>query len=550
MQASPSHNPLSPVDPQCYGTYESVFRMSATWPQCTRYPGTALDEIRSQASVPMSMMVVGKPLLTGDAFEDPPLPRTLRSWAKLARVDFGWQSGFVTWQWSAVYGSGWVSGIDGVADPFPPPSESQTASRSFTSSATRSRYSQSTTQTPSPTLLLVASAEAPSPVVSPNAVAGITLGTIFGLLAVIILVSVLFWYMRRKESTLASKPTQMYFQTPPDGAPERRIHEFHAKTPDLVNTQSHAPVAAPQLVISMSARDQGHGHSVDDSLPDTVHHPPPVWHQQRFTSDTGASPTLPQSSPREITPVIASGRRTPRDRQQALGARLHSSRATLSQGDSLAPNGILYYDVAPGSARLDSSRMQSRRMESPGSISPQPNSGSFRSTNKSPRPGSALEAKTSLPLSARRAWSAREDLNAIPLSARQALSAREGIQSLPLSARQAESARGGTPPLPLSARRTGSSGLHVPHPVQHIGSARKGYVLPQPANSGTERHSDNVDGFKKPPIPRLFLQPVCLSPFDTNMTAQSNSTESTATIKLASDTSLSSSSQASLVLLH
>jgi len=125
----------------CYSDYTSLFKNSG--PACPPFPHTSVGEIAA-AGVPLSKIVVGKPVTAADASNGWLSGSALAGLFNQAKSDLGWNTGVMGWVWndattckgfvSAVYGgsgsnSGVSASISGTAS-------SVAASVSTTSSAT------------------------------------------------------------------------------------------------------------------------------------------------------------------------------------------------------------------------------------------------------------------------------------------------------------------------------------------------------------------------------------------------------------------------------
>jgi len=80
----------------CYVTYNSLF-VDGNAGGCG-LPGTSVMEI-NKAGVPLSAIVIGKPVLSNDAGDGFVAGGTLHGWFQTANSSFGWNSGIMGWEW-------------------------------------------------------------------------------------------------------------------------------------------------------------------------------------------------------------------------------------------------------------------------------------------------------------------------------------------------------------------------------------------------------------------------------------------------------------------
>ena len=103
------HSPLCSQGWGCYITYNGTFADSYAGGTCL--PGTAVSQIASYG-VPMKSIVVGKYLIDGvDASNGYVAPATLHSWYDTATAQYGFNSGFMIWQWSASQAPAWAAAV-------------------------------------------------------------------------------------------------------------------------------------------------------------------------------------------------------------------------------------------------------------------------------------------------------------------------------------------------------------------------------------------------------------------------------------------------------
>jgi len=81
---------------QCYLTYESIFVNSNS--DCPDAPGTSISEIHA-LGIPLSKLVVGKPVDSGDATWGYVSDSELHSYVTEASSNLGWNSGVMGWEW-------------------------------------------------------------------------------------------------------------------------------------------------------------------------------------------------------------------------------------------------------------------------------------------------------------------------------------------------------------------------------------------------------------------------------------------------------------------
>lgn len=94
--------------PTCYTTYAGLFTSSNGDGTCPSFPGTSLAEIASYG-VPINLLIVGKPLLAGDASNGQVPATSLRDWLSRARTELGYSGGAFIWTWSATAARTWVT---------------------------------------------------------------------------------------------------------------------------------------------------------------------------------------------------------------------------------------------------------------------------------------------------------------------------------------------------------------------------------------------------------------------------------------------------------
>jgi len=92
----------------CYVDYAGLFTNSKS---CAPFPGTSAYEISSYG-VPLSKIVVGKPVTTADAGNGYVAPSDLYTMVKKASTDIGWSAGVMGWVWKAQSSSqAWIHAI-------------------------------------------------------------------------------------------------------------------------------------------------------------------------------------------------------------------------------------------------------------------------------------------------------------------------------------------------------------------------------------------------------------------------------------------------------
>jgi len=99
----------------CYTDYNGLFLSS-----CSVFPLTSLMEIANYTKIPLSKLVVGKPVTTADASNGWVDPNTLHGYFQQAQSQLGWNAGVMGWVWNdpatlqswiqAIYGSGGSNG--------------------------------------------------------------------------------------------------------------------------------------------------------------------------------------------------------------------------------------------------------------------------------------------------------------------------------------------------------------------------------------------------------------------------------------------------------
>jgi chitinase len=97
----------------CYTDFNGLFLQSG--PSCSVFPNTSVAEI-AQAGVPLSKIVVGKPVTSADASNGWVSGSTLASFFQQAQSKLGWNTGVMGWVWNdpgtcqswiqAIYGGG------------------------------------------------------------------------------------------------------------------------------------------------------------------------------------------------------------------------------------------------------------------------------------------------------------------------------------------------------------------------------------------------------------------------------------------------------------
>lgn len=101
----------------CYIDYNGLFKSSAG---CSGFASTSVNEI-ANAGVPLSKIVVGKPVTTADASNGWDGGSSLASFFSQAKSELGWNAGVMGWVWNdaptctswiqAIYGSGGGAGV-------------------------------------------------------------------------------------------------------------------------------------------------------------------------------------------------------------------------------------------------------------------------------------------------------------------------------------------------------------------------------------------------------------------------------------------------------
>jgi len=80
----------------CYTDYNGLFVTSAS---CSSFPQTSVTEI-AKAGVPLSKIVVGKPVTTADAGSGYVPASSLHTWFQQANSQMGWNAGVMGWVWN------------------------------------------------------------------------------------------------------------------------------------------------------------------------------------------------------------------------------------------------------------------------------------------------------------------------------------------------------------------------------------------------------------------------------------------------------------------
>jgi chitinase len=91
----------------CYTSYESLFLDSA----CD-FAGTSVSQIASMG-IPLSKIVVGKPVTSADAGNGYVDAVTLAGWFSQASSDLGWSTGVMGWVWAGPETGDWINTIYG-----------------------------------------------------------------------------------------------------------------------------------------------------------------------------------------------------------------------------------------------------------------------------------------------------------------------------------------------------------------------------------------------------------------------------------------------------
>ena len=137
----------------CYTSYTSLFVSSNAGGVCPYFAGTSVSEIASYG-IPMSSIIVGKPLLISDAGSGYVSPTALRDMMNTASGSggIGWPASVMFWSWDAVEGPAWLT----------------TLALSYGGSGTAGTVSVSPSVTPSAGTLSVSRSPSASPSVSPS----------------------------------------------------------------------------------------------------------------------------------------------------------------------------------------------------------------------------------------------------------------------------------------------------------------------------------------------------------------------------------------------
>lgn len=96
----------------CYVDYQGLFENSAN---CPAFPGTSVKEIQSYG-IPLSKIVVGKPLLQADASNGWVSPASLKSFVDQAKASLGWNAGVMFWMF---HGTDQASARDAIKTIYP-----------------------------------------------------------------------------------------------------------------------------------------------------------------------------------------------------------------------------------------------------------------------------------------------------------------------------------------------------------------------------------------------------------------------------------------------
>jgi len=80
----------------CYADFNGLFVSSSS---CSSFPQTSVSEI-AKAGVPLSKIVVGKPVTSADAGSGWVSASTLHSWFQQAQSQLGWKAGVMGWVWN------------------------------------------------------------------------------------------------------------------------------------------------------------------------------------------------------------------------------------------------------------------------------------------------------------------------------------------------------------------------------------------------------------------------------------------------------------------
>lgn len=100
--------PLSPpAGVECYVTFANLFQTSDS---CPDFPGTSVVEIMSYG-IPLSAVVVGKPMLPEDAGNGYITAAMLRSFLVQASAVGLSPAGVMIWEWSASTSPSWISTV-------------------------------------------------------------------------------------------------------------------------------------------------------------------------------------------------------------------------------------------------------------------------------------------------------------------------------------------------------------------------------------------------------------------------------------------------------
>jgi len=93
----------------CYTTYEGLFTTSGY--DCSNFPFTSVNEI-SGYGIPLSKIVVGKPVENSDASNGYVADGTLGTYFKSAQTNIKWSTGVMGWQWhDQTTNQEWISAI-------------------------------------------------------------------------------------------------------------------------------------------------------------------------------------------------------------------------------------------------------------------------------------------------------------------------------------------------------------------------------------------------------------------------------------------------------
>jgi chitinase len=94
----------------CYTSYTSLFVESNAGGVCPPFPGTSVSEIVSYG-VPLTAMVIGKPLRSDDAGSGYVAPAQLHTYLQQAQVSLSWNAGVMVWSWHNSDGPTWIATV-------------------------------------------------------------------------------------------------------------------------------------------------------------------------------------------------------------------------------------------------------------------------------------------------------------------------------------------------------------------------------------------------------------------------------------------------------